>query len=209
MFDLFIAFAAAAGVQAAAAPATQAPTLAAIPGVTVNYYDVSGRNIEQIRESMASTRPEGADGNPIPAATSWQVEATLSTRTENGQCAIAGVTPKFSGTAELPRLTTSDKLKPEVLQQWNAFVASLESAAAAQLDFIHDRLPQVQQAVASAKCDTASAALDSAIEQLKAQEAAFVAEQAAQRAAAERQAAAQQKAAQEQRDNPSWDPKKD
>ena len=207
MFDLFIAFAAAAGVQAAAAPATQpAPALAAIPGVTVNHYEVSGNNIRQIQKSIAAKRPKAADGTPIAAGTTWKIDANLSTRTTDGKCEIASVTPTFTGTADLPRLTTADQVKPEVLQQWNAYVAGLESSAAAHLDFVRDRLPQVQQAVTAAQCDTASAALTTAIEQLKAQETAFLAEQAAKRAAEEKAAMERRKAAQEEQSkNPTLD----
>lgn len=214
MFDLFIALAASTGVQAATPTAPQTPaTLATIPGVTVKYYDVSGKNIGQIRESMSKSRPKGADGNPIPASTTWTINASIAKRTTDGQCSIASVTPAFSGTAELPRLTTAEKLNPELLKQWNDYVAGLESTAADRMNFVRARLGQVQQAVGAASCDTASAALDSAVQQIEAQEAAFVAEQTAQRAAEEKRILEARKAAQQQQpqqgENPSYDPKND
>lgn len=221
MLDLFLAAALAAGSQDAApaattpavpAPASAGPALEQIPGVTVQYYSVSGKNDKGIRKSIAEQRPAAADGQPIPASTSWTIDANVSKQTIDGVCKIAKVTPNFKGNAILPQLATPEKLKPEMLQQWNAYVAGLKSAAADQLAFVRNHLDDVEQAVSAASCDGASAALDGSLAKLKAEEATFLAAQAAQRAAeAEKALAARNAAAKSasESENPSYDPKND
>ncbi|QNM82540.1 DUF922 domain-containing protein [Sphingomonas sabuli] len=195
----------------AVAPVATGPALEQIPGVTVNYYDVAGKNDKELRASIDQQRPKNAAGQPITAGTSWIIDASISKQTTDGVCKITSVTPNFKGTAVLPRLTTADKLKPEMLVQWNKYSDGLKTAAAEQLNFVRGRLGDVQTAVGAAACDQAAAALDASLEKLKTQEAAFLAQQAAARTAeeqrlmAEREAAA--KAAKEKGENASYDPK--
>lgn len=177
---LISAIAAAALVQAAPQPtATPVPTLKDIPSVTITYFDITGTDDKSIRSSLAAQKPAGA---------SWDVSTNIARRTVNGVCTVERVTPKFTATARLPRLATPDAVSPAMMANWRTYVANLERDAAAQLDFVHSRLGQVQQAVAGASCDEAAAKFNAAIDQLKAQEAAF-AQQLAARAAAEQKAA--------------------
>lgn len=204
MLDILFAIAAASGIQAApaaAAPAAPQPSLKDIPGVTVNYYPVAGKNHKQLMESIAAQRPKAADGQPVPASTTWNVAANISKRTEGDQCTIAKADATFTGVAELPRLANPDKVDRKLLPNWNSYVATLESDAAAHLGFVYGKVNEVEQAIAAASCDGASAALDAATERLRAQERQFLDQRAAAKAAAAAAAAEAAKAAQQNAGN--------
>ena len=182
MFSLLVALTAASAVQApAAAPAR---SLQSIPGVTIKYYDVSGYTDGAVKKSIASQRPKAADGSPIPAGTSWDIGAGIQKRTEGSVCTTTAAKVTFKGMVELPRLVEASAAKPEFLQNWNKYVAELESAAASDLGFISDNLAQIEKALVGIPCDKTSDTLNTATAGLKAQQQAFAKARAAQAAAA-------------------------
>jgi hypothetical protein len=63
-------------------------------------------------------------------------------------------------------------------------VAGLDSRAAANLWFVHDRIGQVEKAILASSCDGAQAAGAAAVDKLKLQEAEFTRANAAAAAAA-------------------------
>ena len=198
MLDILFAIAAAGSAQAAQ-PAAAAPerALSQIPGVTVNYYDVTGRNAKDFRKSITAQRPKGADGLPVTVGSKWTINAAVSKRTEGDVCKIENATATFAGTVDLPRLATTEGVAPQELANWNAYVASLEAEAAARIGFVQSQVDEVEQAIEAASCDGAAAALEAATARVKAQENELAAQRAAAAAA---QAAAQPKPKQQRRD---------
>ncbi len=177
MFNVIVALAAAAAVQTApasapVAPAATARTLASIPGVTVTYYDVAGKNGKAIRESLAAQRPKGADGQPIAGSSKYNVGAGINKRTVGDKCTVTEANLKFTGTAELPRLTTESAVDAPTLAAWRTYVTGLEAAAAAELAVIYDRLPEVQKAIVGSSCEAAGSLMSAALAKLKVEQAA-------------------------------------
>lgn len=180
MFNVILAVAAASTIQVAPAPiaapapaaAATARTLASIPGVTVTYYDVAGKNTKAIRKSLAAQRPAGAGGEPIAGRTTYDVGADVKKRTVDGKCTITEANLKFTGTAVLPRLTTEHQVDAQTLATWRAYVAGLEAAAAAELAFVRDRLPDIQKAVLASSCEEAGPAMNAALAKIEADRAA-------------------------------------
>lgn len=204
MLSLLAALAATGAAQAATPPAAPAArTLKDIPGVTIKYYDVAGKNPRAIQKSIASQRPKGADGQPVTAGFNWNANTEVTKRTEGTTCTISAANVKFSATAELPRLVDEKALEPQELKSWNDYVAGLDAAAAMELGFYADRMGQVQAALVGKSCDAAPAALDAALAQLKAQEQQFVAAQVAAKAAATGQAKAAENSSKSKRD--AWE----
>lgn len=198
MLDILIAIAAAGSAQAAE-PAAAAPqrTLSQIPGVTVNYYEVTGDSAKDFRKSIAAQRPKGADGLPVTVGSKWTINAAVSKRTEADVCKIENATATFAGEVELPRLATTEGVPPEELTNWNTYVASLEAEAATRLGFVQSQISAVEQAIEAASCDAAGAALEAATNRVKAQESELAAQRAAAAAA---RAEAQPKAKRQRRD---------
>lgn len=181
------------GAQAQAGVAVPAArALKDLPGTTIRYYDVDGKTPQAILKSIAKQRPKAANGEAVTASTIWDIGAAIKKRTENGVCKIMSATATFTATADLPRLLNGKALRREALDSWNSYAAGLEAIAAANLWFVHDRVGQIEKAIVASSCDGAQAALESASNQLKLQEAEFTRANAANAAAAAAAAAAKQ-----------------
>ncbi|HYI42351.1 MAG TPA: DUF922 domain-containing protein [Sphingomicrobium sp.] len=169
MFDLLIGLTAAISTQAV--PAAQpARPLAAVPGITVKYYDLVGNNEKALKKSLEQ-RPKDAAGYPQVATKEWTIGAKVQKRTENGVCKIVGAEPTFKAVAELPRLANPGSLKATERANWQAFVARAEADTAADLWAIHDNLSQVRTALMASSCDGTAAAIDTVSKQLTALDA--------------------------------------
>ena len=178
MISLFVAITAASALSAVQAPTTAAApaerTLARLPNTTITYFDVSGKDGEAIQKALAKRQKEG-----VAPSANWEIGAGVRKRTEGTTCTVVGAEAKFTGEVQLPKLATESTVAPEVLTQWKSYVAGLESAAAAKLWFVNDRLSLVEKAILASSCDGAAAAATAAIEKIKTEEAAFVQQNAA------------------------------
>lgn len=139
--------------------------LSVIPGVTVSYYDAVGRNVRELHDWLDKHGPRDPQTHKVmPATSSWSIGSAIKFTKTGGQCTLTGATVKFTATAQLPRLAPGQKLAPEVLVNWNSYVAALEDRQAAQLAFVHDRLGEVESAIVHSSCTgwqkAASAAID-------------------------------------------------
>ena len=153
--------------QAAPAAAPAAPvlqTLSQIPGVTVQYYDITGKTIPELNAAIVARRPAGANGRPNPSSSTWSISTSLRKATTGNQCKIVGATPRFTGTVVLPRLASTEGVPEPVLKQWQNYVANLEHQQAVALRQPYDRLREVEQAALASTCEGAPAAVNRAIE---------------------------------------------
>jgi predicted secreted Zn-dependent protease len=166
-----------------------------MPGVTVDYYDVSGKSLDEVRQAIAAQRQQGASGQAVAAGTNWTVDADVKKRTVGDKCEIVAGNVKFSGKAELPRLVTPQLLQPQEIQIWNDYVAGLEATAAEDLAFVQERMGEVEKALVSSSCDTAGAAANAAIDRLKAQQRLHIEQRTAAKAAAAQEQERQRNAA--------------
>lgn len=146
--------------------AAPAPTLQQIPGVTVRHYNVTGKNIPQLRASIAAQRPKDpATGQPQAAGVQWSIATSLRKQTTGTACKITGATPTMKAEVVLPRLVIGEGVvvpAPD-LAEWQRYVASLEQQQAAILHQVHSRLGEVQTAVMASTCEGAAAAANAAI----------------------------------------------
>ena len=179
MISLFVGITAASVLATAQAPTTPAApaerTLASLPNTTITYFDVSGKDGEAIQKALANRQKEG-----VAPSANWEIGAGVRKRTEGTTCTVVGAEAKFTGEVLLPKLTTEATVPPEVLTQWKSYVAGLETAAAAKLWFVNERLGLVEKAILASSCEGAAAAANAAIDKIKAEEAAFVQQNAAQ-----------------------------
>ncbi len=124
---------------------------------TVRYYDVAGKNLKGAIKSITEQRPKDASGQPITASTNWTIKTELSKRTEGTACKIVGARATLVATAELPRLLDEKSFSKKDLNAWQAYAATLETAAAAKLWFVNDHTGDVEKAVLAGTCDSAKA----------------------------------------------------
>jgi predicted secreted Zn-dependent protease len=157
-------------VTAAPAPvaAVAAPSpLAQIPGVAVQYYDVSGLTLDALRASIAGQRPtDPATGQPVPSSSKWAVGTSVRKQTNGKACKIVGATPSFKAEVVMPRLTVVEGVPAPVLAEWQRYVAAIEAQQAASLRSIYDRLSEVEKAVLASTCEGAADAANKAISEI-------------------------------------------
>jgi len=168
-----LALAALAQAQPAPAAGVAAPGVAAIPGVTVRHYDVTGKTIREIHQSLTASAPKNpATAQPVPASSTWSMKVgTKFTRT-GAKCAITGTTATFTGEATLPRLIADPTTPPAVLANWNSYLAQLDARQAEQLRYAYEHRLEVEAAVRASSCDNWQPAANAAISQLRQQSSA-------------------------------------
>ena len=177
----------------AAQPAAPQPVVDTIPGrqlkdlpnTTIQYYDVTGKNLKAVNESITEAQQKkDASGKTVLTTSGWAVDATFRKHTQNGVCKVDSATATFKATAMMPRLLTEQKLKPADQVVWHNYLAMADAAQAATLWFAHDHARDVEQAILASSCDGAQAAGSAAVEKLRAQVAEFQKTYAAAHAAA-------------------------
>lgn len=146
--------------------------LSAIPGVTVSYYDVVGRNVRELHDWLETHGPRDPQTHRVnPATSSWAIGSAVKFTKTGGQCTLTGATAKFSATAQLPRLAPGQKLPPQVLAAWNAYAAALEDRQSTRLSFVHDRTGEVESAIMRSNCSNWQKAASAAIDRLAQEQA--------------------------------------
>ena len=139
-----------------------------LPNVTVRHYNVAGKNLKGAIKSITEQRPKDSSGQPVTASTNWTIKTEFNKRTDGkGACKITGAQATLAATAELPRLVDERSFNKRDLNAWQAYVATLETTAAAKLWFVHDHTGDVQKAILASTCDAAQSAGTAATEQLR------------------------------------------
>ena len=182
MLSLFLALATAQAAastpapQVTAAPATTAPaarSLASLPGIKINYYDVTGKNMKAVIKSIDKQRKDPATGQTRTVAHNWSIDAGFRKRTVNGVCTITAVEAPFIATVELPRHAKPAELAAADAAEWQKFTAKIETEVAAKMWFAYDRSLALEAAIKGKDCDKGIADGTAFINQLKADAAAF------------------------------------
>lgn len=154
-------------------PAQPLPTLAGLPGLSVTYYDVSGKNVPEIHKSLSRAAPRGAvSGKSLPATSGWTLAARAKWTQTGKACALTSVELNFTVTASLPRLAADPTRPPPVQAAWDDYADRLEARQAEQLRFAYDRQADVVTAIRRSGCIGWEAAATTAIARIRAQQAA-------------------------------------
>lgn len=140
--------------------------LAAIPGLSIQYYNVSGRTIKDMRASIEAQRPRDATGQVVPSSVKWSIGTNVKREMRGTACRISGATVTMTSEVVLPRLVTVKGVKARELAQWQAYTASIEAQQAARLNAVRSRLPEVERAILASTCEGAGAAADRAIAEI-------------------------------------------
>lgn len=108
------------------------------PGVSgrtsVVYYNVTGNTVEEIRADMRRLGPKVGGGTFFAEARSpmrwnWRLD-----RTGSSYCSIRDVTVTINAEITLPRWTPPDGADPDLIDEWNRFLAALETHEAGHKD---------------------------------------------------------------------------
>ncbi|MEO8547393.1 MAG: DUF922 domain-containing protein [Sphingomicrobium sp.] len=145
-----------------------------LPNTTIRYYDVTGKNLKEVKKSIdEQLAAKDAAGHSVAPPAGWEIEAGLQKRTVDGKCTVASAHAKFIATATLPRLVTEQSLKPNEQAVWHTYLANVDTTQAASLWFAHDHAPDIEKAILASSCEGAQAAGTAAIDRLKQQVVEF------------------------------------
>ena len=202
MLNLLIALAgtalqtaAVASPAPAAAPSpTVGRTLSGLPNVAIKYYDVPGKDEKAIQKNLKKLRTNPQTKAFSAADSNWNVDVSVQKTTTNGKCVITGITSRFSGSVELPRLADERVLTPAALANWRNYAGGLERAIADNFYFVYDQLPAMEKTVIGQECTKAVDIWTSGMDRLKAAASENARQAAAAAAAADAAAAAAAKA---------------
>jgi predicted secreted Zn-dependent protease len=171
------------GTPGAAAPAsaTPSPSVAAVPGrtlkdlpnVTINFFDVAGKDLKAINKSIAQLQAVDSSGKAKVPPTTWDLDIGFNKSTTGTVCKVVGAKANFKASATLPRLVPHAGHTPQLLAAWRDHVAVTENTHAANLWFVYDRKGEIEKAILASSCEGARAAGTAALERLKAQAAEF------------------------------------
>jgi predicted secreted Zn-dependent protease len=145
---------AALAAGAGAAPAAGDPFVG-MPELEMEYYDVSGRTVAEIRASLNALRPtDPVRGIRVDGYTRWHLSWWIPRRPD-GECRLdqAGIT--FRVAVGLPRLVDTDRIPPAVLQQWQGYIAALKAHEAIHARYAYEGRKAVLRAFQGSDCAAA------------------------------------------------------
>lgn len=147
---------AASGNSTPTISAEPAPTFPGIPGVTITYYDVTGRTPAAIRASMNAQRPtDSNDGKRVDALSRWSMRWRWRGDGRGG-CDLATTQIDYSATVLLPRLADPAALSAANLARWQLYLAALTRHEDGHLRHAHEQVGTVLAAMRAATCATAT-----------------------------------------------------
>jgi predicted secreted Zn-dependent protease len=148
-------------------PVVSVSRLADVPNTTIRYYDVTGKDLASINQSIARQRPKAPGAGLAPASLAWSVKASFEQRTEKEQCKVTSARAMLTATADLPRLVDEHAMETPMLGRWRHYAAELEASQLVALVFVYSHLDRVEQAMLASTCQGAKAAGTAAVEQLR------------------------------------------
>ena len=164
--------------QPAATPPVAAPasrTLQSLPGTTVQYYDVPGRNGPAIEKNLKRILAQPAPNNTAAQVYNWNLGMSINRRTEGTVCTVTKATAELKANVYLPRLTEEARVPAEELASFKSWSTGLETQAAQNLWFVVDRLPALQQTLVGKPCDQAGTLWTAAVDGLIKEQNAYAA----------------------------------
>ncbi|GAA0540333.1 putative secreted Zn-dependent protease [Rhizomicrobium palustre] len=128
-----------------------------LPNVHFAYYDVTGVSMEKISQSIYENGPRDLNSPAhLAARTEWSFDWTWKVEGE-GKCDLSTTTASFRAFVILPSL--ADLVAPDVLKEWNAYLAKLRQREADQARYAYSHLPQLLAAIKGApSCEAANKA---------------------------------------------------
>jgi predicted secreted Zn-dependent protease len=138
-----------------------------MPGLRIEYYEVSGRTAEEIRASIDRLRPADPNtGVRVDAFTSWYMHWNVPGSPE-GVCRTELAVVTVDVTVGLPRLADPGAVRPAVLQRWNRYLAALEAHEANHVRLAYEGRDAVLRAIRASDCANGPQAARAAMEEAR------------------------------------------
>lgn len=140
--------------------------LSSNPEVHITYYDVSGRNEDQIRSSIdhSASRPSGTDGKPMDALTTTSYKWSWWD-TGNGECDPSRAQVTLRADVLLPRFVENGQR--DLIEHWNRYMANLRLHEAGHVLVAKKRYADVLAAARSRNCAGINDAINRIVSEIR------------------------------------------
>ena len=146
-----------AGSATAVPPPATGP-LAGIPNLDVQYYDVSGSSVAEIRAAINRVRPRDPnDGVAVDALNRWYISWRWPGDGRGG-CLLGRTELRFSATLRMPRLFNTQRTPRAVVARWQAYMEALVRHEAGHIRHAYDNMGSVLRAIRASSCAGANEA---------------------------------------------------
>jgi predicted secreted Zn-dependent protease len=139
---------------------------APFPNTTINYYRITGTDVQSIRAQMNLNGPrDSADGKQVDALSKWHIDWKWPPDGQ-GKCDLLRLTTEFRATILLPRLMNTEHIKPDILKLWNGYLEKLMQHEANHIQYAHEHMADVEKDIKASTCNFANAAGYAALDKI-------------------------------------------
>ena len=93
--------------------------------LVVEFYDVQGNDLREMRKWMEDHGPAGDDGVRYHGYTKWSVGWSFRFAPNGQACEIQSIETKLEATMTLPRWNKPDRASKRIEQEWERYIAAL------------------------------------------------------------------------------------
>lgn len=104
-------------------------TLWAADSFKLEYYEVRGENMQDLRKEMDERGPIGDNGTRNDVYTNWRVHWSYGLAWEGILCRVTSLKTRLEGTTRLPKWIQSDHVSDELVREWDLYTAALRRNA--------------------------------------------------------------------------------
>ena len=154
------------------APATEPPgaaptvVIGVVANATMQYYDLTGTSVAQLRASMDAQGPVDSSGRRNDAFTTWNIDWTWPL-TGEGVCILSGATITDTITVTFPRWLPPAGAPASLITRWNTYESALVTHESGHVSFVVTTSADVLAAIKGATCDTAEAAAQAVVTRIR------------------------------------------
>lgn len=144
------------------------PTVQAAPdaGLTIEYYDVQGTTLEQLRESLRTLGPVDDDGERHHGQVRWNLQWRYNYSTDRGGCRLTGFTVQRSTTMQLPRWVDVDRVSPALRSDWERYSRALRLHEDGHVETGALAAAEIERRTAAVKRSPTCAALTATLDEI-------------------------------------------
>lgn len=107
--------------------AVMSTTLLAADRLNVEYYDIEGADIYEMRESLKALGPMGENGKRFHGFTKWRVNWNYHIAPEGRGCRVTALDTHVVATITMPRWNAPPEATSELRKQWRRYMRDLRA----------------------------------------------------------------------------------
>jgi predicted secreted Zn-dependent protease len=135
-------------------------------GLTIEYYDVQGTTLEQLRESLRTLGPVDDDGERHHGQVRWNLQWRYNYSTDRGGCRLTGFTVQRSTTMQLPRWVDVDRVSPALRSDWERYSRALRLHEDGHVETGALAAAEIERRTAAVKRSPTCAALTATLDEI-------------------------------------------